>query len=393
MFRANWARLLIIAVLTMISVSIVGGIGSLGPRLHRINDMLIQSGYTDIWYHKFLADGIERISYIFPTFFILVTSLVVFMTITRLVETERAQIGCYITLGYTRFQVIMKYVLFIWVAVFIGCVAGILLGQFVIYPTLFASIASLLNLPGTGATFPMFGIVVALLTLGFSIIVTVFTVLTTVRERPSRLLRQKHPKYGGKILLERMTPLWRRFAFKYKSSLRNIFRYRIRFFMTVFSMMFSTALVFCGMSLSFALEYTNPYLMDTIRPISSTIVLAAVLLNAMVMYNITNINIEERRREIATLRVLGYRNSEVCGYIFREIFMLTIMGVIIGLPAGYYLMSFVFEFLRFGGMDFVGWYVWVITAVLAFASLALANLLLAPKIHKVDMNGSLKTVE
>jgi len=393
MFRANWVRLLIIACMTAITVSIVGGIGSLGPRLNQTNQLLLEMGYTDIWYHKFLAEGIERISYIFPSFFILVTALVVFMTITRLIETDRGQIGCFKTLGYSKFHIVFKYVLFIGVACMLGAVVGIMFGQFVIYPLLFSAIVDLLSLPEIDPTFPTFGIVVGLLTIVFSLLVTLVTVLLTVREKPSNLLRPKAPRHGGKILLERITPLWRILPFRYKSSLRNIFRYRVRFFMTVFSMTFSTALVFCGMSLSFALEYTNPYLMDTIRPISSTIVLAAVLLNAMVIYNITNINIEERKREIATLKVLGYKNMEVSGYVFREIFMLTVIGVIIGLPAGYKLMSWIFEYLRFGGIDFVDWYVWIITGVLAFTSLALANLLLFSKIHKVDMDGSLKVME
>jgi len=110
----------------------------------------------------------------------------------------------------------------------------------------------------------------------------------------------------------------------------------------------------------------------------------------MVIYNITNINIEERKREIATLRVLGYRNIEVCGYVFREIFLMAVVGVLAGLPVGYFIMSFLFDYLAFGGAQYVNWYVWIIAALLSFISIALADLLLFRKIHKIDMNGALK---
>jgi len=163
--------------------------------------------------------------------------------------------------------------------------------------------------------------------------------------------------------------------------------------MTVFSMLFSTVLVFMGTALSFAVEYSDAGLIATIRPISTMIIILAAMLNVLVIYNITNINIEERRREIATLKVLGYRNIEVVGYIFREIFLLTIIGVIIGLPIGYFSMGVVFEFLQFGGNQYVNWYVWIIVTIVSFLSLALADLLLFKKIHRTDMNGSLKSIE
>ena len=163
--------------------------------------------------------------------------------------------------------------------------------------------------------------------------------------------------------------------------------------MTVFSMAFSTALVFCGMALAFSLEHAAPEMMDSIRPISTIIVLAAIFLNAMVIYNITSINIDERKREIATLKVLGYKNVEVCGYVFREIFLLTIIGVAAGLPIGFATMGFFFDYLEFGGTEYIYWYVWLITTILSFTALALADLLLFRKIHQIDMNTSLKVVE
>jgi len=155
-------------------------------------------------------------------------------------------------------------------------------------------------------------------------------------------------------------------------------------------MIISTVLVFLGISLSFVLEHTNPEIMTFIRPISAFIAASVMVLCALVFYNITLINIEERIGEIATLMVLGYRKGEVVGYVFREIFILTIIGVALGLPVGYFFMDFMFEFLRFGNINYLNWYVWIITGALSFAALGLAFLLLFRKIHKIDMNASLK---
>jgi putative ABC transport system permease protein len=134
-------------------------------------------------------------------------------------------------------------------------------------------------------------------------------------------------------------------------------------------------------------------MIDAIKPISTIIVVFAVLLNALVIYNLTNINIDERVREIATLKVLGYANGEVAGYIFREVFLLSALGILIGLPTGYLLMHFMFTFLKFGGVEFVEWYVWLISCALSLVSIALADVLLFRKIRKVDMNSSLKIME
>jgi len=396
MFATNKVRLFLIAAMTMISVAMVSGIGSVPPRMRYAIEAARAAGtHTEenLGFIYMQALGIERISFVFPLFFIAVTCLVVFMTITRMIESERGQIGTLKTLGYRQDQIVAKYIFFTLVASVIGVGLGMLLGHYGMASVIFHSIRNFYGLPNVADNVPLVGLTIMLVMVAFSLAVTGFTALHVARHRPSKLLMGKSPKVGGKILLERIPFIWRPLPFRYKSSLRNIFRYRVRFFMTVFSMMFSTALVFCGMALSFAIALSEPAMIDTIRPISTIIVLAAIFLNAMVIYNITNINIDERKREIATLKVLGYRPLEVCGYVFREIFLLTIIGVAFGLPAGYFVMDFFFQYLEFGGIQYVNWYVWIITLVLSFVSLAMADLLLFKKIHKIDMNTSLKVVE
>ena len=379
----------------------VTGIGSVADRVREATAILRARGETmsprggpvPLEFIEMQAEGIERISMVFPLFFIAVTGLVVFMTITRMIESERGQIGTLKTLGYRQDQIVAKYVFFTLIASVIGVALGIVVGHFGVAEVIVRSITNNYGIPHVSGSTPFVGLVSVLTLIGFCLAVTGFTALHTVRQNPAKLLVGKAPKIGGKILLERIPFLWKPLPFRYKSSLRNIFRYRVRFFMTVFSMAFSTALVFCGIALAFSLEHAAPEMMDSIRPISTIIVLAAIFLNAMVIYNITSINIDERNREIATLKVLGYKNFEVCGYVFREIFLLTIIGVAAGLPIGFLAMGFFFDYLQFGGTQYIYWYVWFITTVLSFTALALADLLLFRKIHKIDMNTSLKVVE
>jgi putative ABC transport system permease protein len=392
-FKTNFVRLCVIIALAAISQAIISGIGVLAPRM-RIAIALIDSAHPNhLEYLNFLATGIQRISYVFPALFIVVTALVVYMTITRLVESERPLIGCFITQGYSRKQVIFKYMVFTFTGCLIGCILGLVLGYFAISPVLYPAIARQLSLPATSNLFPHFGLYSSILLLFFTLAVTFLASFKTVKEKPLNLFLPKTPKAGRKTFLESVPFVWNKLKFKHKSTLRNVFRFKVRLSMTVFSMLFSTTLVFCGISLAVSLRQTNPELIDLIENISTVLVIAAILLNTLVVYNITNINIEERKREIATLMVLGYKNAEVAGYIFREIFILTVFGVALGLPAGTGAMFLMFDYLRFGGMEHVAWYTWVVTAALAFSSLGLANLLLYKKLVSTDMNASLKTNE
>ena len=97
---------------------------------------------------------------------------------------------------------------------------------------------------------------------------------------------------------------------------------------------------------------------DSFSLISVVIIAFAAILCILVIFNITNMNIGERKREIATLRVLGYQQSEVSLYIYREINITTMLGVLLGIPLGYLLLNFLFEFLEFGNIKNVNWYFW-----------------------------------
>ncbi|MDR0482174.1 MAG: ABC transporter permease [Cellulomonadaceae bacterium] len=424
-------RVLVVSGLTAISVALVTGIGQLPPQIRSAVDKALalaggavaggagtggvaagdalsngvaagtetaEQALTgtlqqQMQYMEFIADGVERISFAFPFLFVIVTALVVYMTITRLVDTDRATMGCLKTLGYSTASIVKQYLPFTLLGTVVGSLAGLALGYWLVGPMLFNTVQDFGDMPSPDAVVPVLGMVTAAGIVLIMVAVTIVAALRTAREKPTTLLRGKAPQGASKSLIEHVAWVWNRLSFRYKSTLRNIFRFPVRLVMTVFSMMLSTVLVCAGLSLWFALDDTDPALMDTIRPISVLLVVAAIVLNALVIYNITNINIEERRREIATLKVLGYRDLEVAGYVFREILILTVMGIILGIPAGYGTMVFLFGYLQFGGVEYVEWWVWPLAGVLALASLGLANVLLYRKLVATDMNSSLKTVE
>ena len=162
--------------------------------------------------------------------------------------------------------------------------------------------------------------------------------------------------------------------------------------MTVLSVSGATALVFAGFGL-----YDSSGEMGvssgSISGISAILIICAMLLCILVVYNLTNINIEERRREIATLKVLGYKNGEVAMYIYREVFILSFIGVLLGIPLGAGFATFVFNYVEFGSVANMKWYSWLVSALLSLLFSVIADLLLYRKIVRTDMNASLKTLE
>ena len=344
------------------------------------------------------SDKIKVISLIFPLFFIAVAALVVLTTMTRLVEEERSVIACYKTLGCGNAKIALKYVGFSMACCVLGAVIGIFAGVWILPAAIFPAFDALFFFPELieGLHVSMGVISGAIMTLAVAL-VTAYAVLKDLRSKPAELLRPKAPKPGKKIFLEHVPFIWNRLKFKYKSTYRNIFRYVGHLIMTVVSVAGSTALVLAGFGLRDVSLNDDVGILsgfaDTFALISMVIILFAAALCVLVIYNLTNMNISERKREIATLKVLGYRDSEVSGYIYREVLIMAVFGIIIGLPIGFGLLYFVFGYLDFGSVSMVKWYSYLISAILVLVFVGFVDLLLYRKIRKVDMNDSLKTLE
>ena len=126
------------------------------------------------------------------------------------------------------------------------------------------------------------------------------------------------------------------------------------------------------------------------------VVICAGALAFIVLYNLTNINITERIREIATIEVLGFYQNETASYVFREIFMLSALGSLVGLAMGKALHAFVMEQVQIDSMFFPCWIAWqsygyALALTLLFTLVIF--LALQPRLRKVDMAESLKSIE
>ena len=168
--------------------------------------------------------------------------------------------------------------------------------------------------------------------------------------------------------------------------------------MAVISVAGSTALTFAGLGL-YAIAINSktteiPVSMaDSFAMISIAIIIFAAILCILVIFNLTNMNIQERKREIVSLRVLGYSQKDVGLYIYREINITTVIGVTFGIPLGYLLLSFIFGFLDFGDIKNVDWYYYIVTILTIILFVLSTEILLFKNICKVDMNTSLKSDE
>lgn len=344
------------------------------------------------------AEKIHVIALIFPMFFIAVAALVVLTTMTRLVEEERSVIGCYKTLGYGNGRIALKYIGFSLVCCILGSVVGLFLGEWILPSAVFPAFEGYFFFPEVvNEMHVTMGVICACVMAAVVALITAYTVLRDLKHCPAELLRPKAPKAGKKIFLEHVSFIWNRMKFRDKSTYRNIFRYVGHLLMTVISVAGSTALVLAGLGLHDVSQGVDAGdfagFVDTVSLVSFVIILFAAALCVLVIYNLTNMNIGERKREIATLKVLGYHNIEVSMYIYREVLVMAIFGIILGLPLGFALLYFVFGYLEFGSASMVKWYSYLLTVGLVLVFVVCVDLLLHRKIRNIDMNDSLKILE
>lgn len=547
------------------------------------------------------VDKVEQIAGVFPIFFIVVAALVALTSMTRMVEEDRMQIGTFKALGYGNGRIMSKYLIYCCLATLIGCVVGVLFG-FSLLPSIFwRAYATMYQLPSLSLGFsPWLALAVFGVALAGMVLVTWLTCRASLKEKPSTLMQPKAPKAGKRIALERVGFLWKPLKFKWKATVRNIFRYKKNMLLTIISVMGCTALILTGFGLNDSvlaatdLQYSKVILYDsaigyeggelpssgalrdfigseeegerhislynesgnlvfdggsesvdlylvedaeqfgrfvslhrrensaiiditaadadgytlpegaqgavvipeniatvygigtgdiityrsgmhsaalvvygicenytgtgtymsracyeklfgavqdnmlfvksgtaagdvaavteklldddavtsvnfvstdiemfsglesTMGLVIAVLVVCAGGLAAIVLYNLTNINIDERRREIATLRVLGYRKAEVAGYIYRESAILTIVGSLLGLALGFFLHMFIISrvnsvTMMFGKAIAGLSYLWSFLLTIAFAVIVYAFMLI--KLYRIDMAESLKSNE
>lgn len=209
------------------------------------------------------ADRIGAIGEVFPAIFFLVAALISLTTMTRMVEEERIQIGTLKALGYSKVSIAMKYMLYALLATLGGSLFGAIVGLKVL-PTVIITAYKIMyrNIPEVITPFNIYyaalATILAVLCVGFATFIACYKELLA---KPAELMRPEAPKNGKRVLLERVPFIWNRLTFTWKATIRNLLRYKKRFFMTIFGIGGCMALLLVGFGLkdSIFVIYTRQF--------------------------------------------------------------------------------------------------------------------------------------
>lgn len=201
------------------------------------------------------ANSIDALAKIFPVFFFAVAALVCLTTMTRMVDEQRINIGTLKGLGYKTSQISKKYILYALIACLTGSILGLAIG-FSVFPTvIFFAYGMMYSIENIVYVFSI-PIAIGITSLALIIIIlsAYMACSKELKETPAILMRPKAPKSGKRILLERVPFIWNRFSFISKVTVRNIFRYKKRFLMTVLGIAGCTALILTGFGIKDSIE-------------------------------------------------------------------------------------------------------------------------------------------
>ncbi|OME04707.1 hypothetical protein BSK64_15805 [Paenibacillus odorifer] len=212
-----------------------------------VTDRSANPGYAE---YKDNADRLSAIASAFPVFFFLIAALVSLTTMTRMVEEHRLQIGTLKALGYGNRDIMAKFLVYGTLASLAASIAGLAVG-FTLFPgIIYDAYSAIYNLPDITKNFYLsYSIISVIVALICTTLTAWIASRVELRSNASVLMRPKAPKSGQRILLERITFIWKRLSFVQKVTARNLFRYKQRMFMTVFGVAGCTALILTGFGL------------------------------------------------------------------------------------------------------------------------------------------------
>lgn len=556
-----------------------------------VNDRDVLAEYTSYGEN---ADRMRAIGEVFPELFFLVAALISLTTMTRMVEEERTQIGTLKALGYGKGAIAGKYMMYAFLATMGGSIFGVLIGEKLFpYVIIYSYQIMYTHLPHIEIPYQWdYALMATGAALACTLLATFYACYKELAAQPAELMRPPSPKEGKRILLERISLIWKHLSFTWKSSIRNLFRYKKRFFMTIAGIGGCMALMVVGFgirdsimcigtiqyqeiqvydgmiylsssvtedevqqiknamdgmdkmdryiememtrepvsvsidgstedvylcvpedkdaiedfmnfrsrttgevyhiqdegviltekmantldvssgdtiylgadgsekevtvtavcenymehyvymspelyqelygkapeynSILFDLKdastrelsqtgeellkydgvlnvtYTNSIedqlntMLQSLNLVIVVLIVSAGLLDFVVLYNLNNINITERRRELATLKVLGFYDTEVSSYVYRENIMLTIFSIAVGIVLGALLHRFVITTVEVDAVMFgrvVNWQSYLYSALFTTAFSLFVNWVMYYKLKKIDMVESLKSVE
>lgn len=201
---------------------------------------------------------VDSLANIFPIFLYFIAALVTMATMTRFVDEERIKSGTLKALGYQNYDITKKFVFYGFISAVLGSVIGIILGHFLIPNIVYNAYSKGFTVPKIILYFdPIITTIALMLAIISAVLPTYLVSLKQLQEKPANLLLPKAPATGSKILLERISWLWRRLKFSAKVTARNIFRYKKRMYMTIFGVCGAVCMLFAGLAVQHSISEIN----------------------------------------------------------------------------------------------------------------------------------------
>lgn len=266
------------------------------------------------------ADRIGAIGNVFPVVFYLIAALVSLTAITRMVDEQRTEIGIHKALGYERHEIAAKYICYALLASVVGGVFGAIAGQIVLprvivhaYKTLYYA------LPATKAPMHIgYTLLAVLLAVACTTLAAFAACYRKLMAVPSQLMRPEAPKAGKRVFLEKWTFLWKHLNFSQKATVRNMIRYKKRFFMTMFGIAASTALLLVGFGLKNSVNAIGEKQFGQLQKYNAEIVLDDTSVAAMTGLEeqiAQDGDVKDYTYVYKTAMDVGYNNTEKSAYL------------------------------------------------------------------------------
>ncbi len=261
------------------------------------------TGYTSFYES---ATKVDSIATVFPIFFILIAFLMAFNTMNRMIEEERSEIGAFISLGIRKSTIAFSYLLYVFIACVLGLVIGLSVGYTLIPRILYTVYAASFTIPDLSTyANPYACLIIVLTTIILMSLVVFITLVKDFKLAPAIILRPEAPKNGKKILLERIKPFWRHLSFSWKITLRNLFRYKKRIFMTVLGIAGCTALLLTGFGIKDSLSDLIDIQYGEITHYDATLVLN------------DDVNKDDVIKSLNDNNITNYINTNISSFTFK----------------------------------------------------------------------------
>ena len=257
------------------------------------------------------TENVEKLGEFFPIVFFIIATLISLTTMSRMVEEERTEIGTLKALGYNNFQIITKYIIYSFLASSIGGILGALFGL-KFFPYVIISMYQMMyDISELVIEFNVYYTLLGIGIMSFCIVgASIYTAINELKSTPNELMRPKAPKPGKRVLLEKIPLIWNKLNFTQKVTIRNMFRYKKKFLMTIIGIMGCTALIITGFGLKDSISKIMDYQYIDIYNFDMLIGLK----NSLTCSEISSLENELRNRDEINDTVSAYLSSSEVKY-------------------------------------------------------------------------------